>query len=175
MFLILGIGSFVTRNFFTGDASIAFLVFGIVFMATAFVFILTAVFQNMCLMTDMKKEFNQFYYLQRKIGMYEKALEKIKTEFKDYFTKLYPEYEKEIFAKMSPNEAEHLTIYLAKYPELKFNGILESFTNKVYAQMKAIQDTEESIEFVVRKVKDRKESKWLIFNVPVPADIEHYF
>jgi len=171
MFVILGITAILSGNLFTGDPAKACLGFGIAFLAIAFIFTLVFVFQTMALIGCQRQQISQFFLIKKKIEIAQKLLEDTRAEFKDYFTKLYPEYEKEVFSKMSPDDAKTLSVYMTKYPELKFNGVLESFATRIAERMRLVYDLQTQLNEIAKTIKDTNQSSWFLIRVSVPQEI----
>jgi len=176
MFCVLGTAAFLTSNKLAeSDSNCPFFIFGCVMFSFSLIFFLAGFFNNLAMVQYQKEEFNNYFSWKRKKKNCEKILQNIKTEFEEYFTKTYPEYEKEIFAKMSPVDAESLSVYIAKYPELKFNCVMESFDKKVTTAMNCISGCETEMEDSIRKIKDRRDCNWFLFKVSIPKEIKDQF
>lgn len=50
-----------------------------------------------------------------------------KNDFAEFYNKLYPDYEKEIFKNMNPTDKSELSALLVKYPELQYSTAFRDF------------------------------------------------
>jgi hypothetical protein len=165
MFAICAASILFTGTFFEGDAAKAFYIVGGILSGATLISFFVMVFNNMVCHAELKKKINKHSRIKANIKIEEDALTEIKTEFTDYFTKLYPEHEKDIFSKISPGDAEQLTMYLAKYPELKFSGMINTLVAKVSDQMKRINAEKLELEECKTDILDMNQSNWLLFKV----------
>ena len=167
MFVIMATASFVVGTHFEGDPQKAFNIIGGILSDVTVIFMFACMFNNMMMRQDIKEHINKFFKISTDIETMEANLQRIKTEFTDYFTKLYPEHEKDIFSKISPHDAEQLSIYLAKYPELKFNNMIEQLVTLVSDQMNNIIREKQALEECRTDILNKNQSGWLLFKVNV--------
>ena len=100
-------------------------------------------------------------------------IQRYKTEFKNIITEMYPQYEKEVFKNMQPQDFDSLSMIMVKYPELKFDGVLNGYVEKINDIFKKITDYEWYITDDYRKAKDIQEDKWVFGSIVFPSDIEN--
>jgi hypothetical protein len=150
------------------------MVFSVVSFVATFIVFLVMIFQNMYLKRSTKEMFNRIKMYQKKRKVQESALAKYKEEMGDHLTKLYPDYEKGIFENMNPKDAEQLNMLLVQYPELKFNGVLESYTGSVKSYLNCMYDYDARIEGTLDDIRDIYVNDWFIkFARPtIPDDIQ---
>jgi hypothetical protein len=179
LFLILSISSFVLGNtvfyekleYLSSSQSnlyYAAMVVGTIFLAATVITFLAALFQNMILHRNIKHNFNKIREHQKDKKTYEAQMAQYKKEVENSLTKLYPDYEKEIFNAINPNDAEHLSALMMKYPELKFNGVLETYTGKIAAFVKSINGRDREINEEIREMEDTETCGWMLGSVKKP-------
>ena len=100
-------------------------------------------------------------------------IQRYKTEFKDIITEMYPQYEKEIFKNMQPQDFDSLSMIMVKYPELKFDGVLNGYVDKINDLLRKIMDCQGYITYNYSQIKDIQEDKWLFGKIELPSDIEN--
>ncbi|MFC1622681.1 hypothetical protein ACFL1Y_01645 [Patescibacteria group bacterium] len=100
--------------------------------------------------------------------VYKNKAESLTTQFANYLHTSYPEYEKDIFDKIKPDEVD---LYLVKYPDLKAS---ETITTLV-AEIKDLQADyyQQKVDRVnVQKdIRFRKRNPW-IFGALIPSPPE---
>lgn len=143
----------------------------VLFSIVAFIFAIAAVFCTMNYREEQKQNIIRIKTYNTQIELKKKLIETYKSEVSNSLTKLYPDYEKEMFKTMNPSDAEHLSVFLAKYPELKFNGVLQSFTNQLTTMLHKINELEEYRSATVGSINNMNNNSWFIFKVAVPAGI----
>lgn len=89
----------------------------------------------------------------------------------DALTKVYPNYEKEIFKEMNPSDSENLAAIMVKYPELKFNSVLKDYTDTVKTYLNKINDIQMKIIRDRRMLQDATVNNWKLIGTNVPQDV----
>ena len=87
-------------------------------------------------------------------------------------TKDYPEYEKEMFRSMSPSDSSQLEMYLVKYPELKFSGLLVSHFDEVNNLTQKVYDNKHSINSRIEDLEELMNSDWYMLKRAIPQEIK---
>lgn len=169
LFLTLSLISFAIGGLTSGDVHETFFVIGCVMAVATFVFSLVTIFQNMALRTTMRSYFNKIRENLKDKKSIEAEMNKYKEEVTNSLTKLYPDYEKEIFKNINPNDAEHLSALMVKYPELKFNGVLETYTNKMANFINSIHSKDRNVSHCIRRIEDIETCGWIIGSVDKPS------
>lgn len=136
------------------------------------VFLGCAVFYNISSSEKGKTLFNQIRSLKDRINVQLDDLKRYKAELESSLTKLYPEYEKELFKGMNPSDSEHLAAIMVKYPELKFNGILTEYSNGINTRLKTVNNLEEHLCHAYREIEDIIVDGWCITTLKVPTDVK---
>lgn len=80
-------------------------------------------------------------------------------EFEVYLTEQYPDHEKEIFDKISPDE---VLLYFAKYPELRASETISKHVDEVKALRSAVYDQRENIAHAEKEIRVRKRNPWIL-------------
>lgn len=99
-------------------------------------------------------------------------MEKFKKELKDALTTLYPDYEKEIYQIMSRSDAETLSTLFAQYPDLKYNAVLEQYTDKISGCLDDIARSEHAINRKMSRIRYNNNSSWVMSPPEIPKWIE---
>lgn len=133
------------------------------------VFTFCMMFRQMEFSKDFRERVNYLRFLKDEIESKTKDLARYKTELQDALTKLYPEYEKELFKGMSPIDSENLSVIMIKYPELKFNGILTEYTNGIQTKLNSIQESEKNIIYQKRLLEDINSNGWKFGTFTMPT------
>lgn len=175
IFVFLSIISFVLHGKFDAPDNYPFLIIGGILTGVSFIFFFTAIFQNMVLREMQKSDIAKIKTAQRKMEHKKTLMSNFKSEVQEFLTKLYPDYEKEMFKNMSPGDVEALQVYITKYPELKFNGILQSFTDKLTYMLKDVNESQMNIEDLYETIKIRNSNCWFLLRVEIPEEISAIF
>jgi len=141
------------------------------FAGITFIFTAVCFFQNLTLKETQKQDIQSITTYKKKISNKKRQMEDYKKEIESSLTKLYPEYEKEMFKAMNPSDAENLSIYLAKYPELKFNGVLKTFTDKLTTILNEVTELEQNLEYVYERIRNRNQCSWFLFKMPLSEEL----
>lgn len=150
-----------------------FIVFGVIF---AFITIIVLVISIVTTLSDkqsFRSKCNSIRKLRKDIDNLKNDIQRYKTEFKDIITEMYPQYEKEVFKNMQPQDFDSLSMIMVKYPELKFDGVLNGYVDKINAIFSKITEKESYITDYYREAKDIQEDKWLFGVIEFPSDIEN--
>lgn len=99
----------------------------------AVIFFIVILIVNFISNTDQIKDYEELKAYQDKIEIYENKTENLTEVFQTLLAEKYPQHEKEIFSKISPDNIE---LYFVKYPEIK---TMESFKELVI-QIKSLND-----------------------------------
>lgn len=136
------------------------------------VVIIVTVFATMGKRQCQRERFTGVKSILKRITLQEQKIENYKIQFEESLTKLYPDYEKEIFKSISPSDAEGLSVYLAKYPELKFSGILTMFTQGLCTLNKGLYELKDSLNVEYERITNAQQDEWYLFKVEVPSHIQ---
>jgi len=175
IFLSIFVGAIpMTISFFLpeSDGKLVCLIFMGIIWGIGLIFFVTTFFQNMCLRQGQREWISSIRTREKQITLMEEQMEKFKTELGASLTKIYPDYEKEIFKTISPGDAKGIEIFMAKYPELKFNGVLENFTNKISGMIANIYTFKCRLEDTHEKIRDRQENGWYLLKFELPEEIK---
>lgn len=168
VFWTLAFGNYLLSRNAGGEAFEAFSAFAIGLFCLGLVVQVVGIFQNMVLREAQRRTLRDIATIRKKIEITKKSLEEYKAEFSTSLTKHYPDYEKEMFKTMSPSDAQGLTAYLAKYPELQFNGVLQKYTDGVASFLKEINRYQDKIEDEISDVELRQSSGWYYCKFSLP-------
>jgi hypothetical protein len=171
LFAIFSLSAFgVSTQIPSGDLHCFFIICMVINGLISIVFIGCMVFRQMELSQNFREGVNKIRALNYEIISKLKALELYKSELQDALTKIYPDYERELFKGMNPSDSEHLSAIMVKYPELKFNGILTEYTNGIKARLNKITELEENVIREKRNLEDINTSGWKFGVTQIPAE-----
>jgi len=87
-------------------------------------------------------------------------------------TKLYPAYEKDIFASMPPTDSSQIEMFMTKYPELKFSGLLTKHFDEVNILTQKIYSIKEGINSRLEDLEELMLSDWYLVKKGLPNNIK---
>lgn len=171
-FALFSATSFTLRSVFVNvDVRLTFLVFGIVFCAVSFIILCVSIFQTFELRLCQVKDVNSIKCLKKKITLVQEESRDYVNKISESMMKIYPDHEKEIFKSISPADAEQLNVYLAKYPELKFNGVLEKHIQNINQFISNEYGYKKELENTFAQMRTREECGWYMFKKKLSQDI----
>jgi len=172
MFAVLSIAAFslqpVTSN---PDGQLTFYVFGVILAAATVVMFVTMLFRNMDYTSVVQRYLSKLKKAKANIQIAKNQYEEYSEKFSDHVTKLYPDYEKEVFKSISPADANQLQIFMGKYPELKFNGVLTNYTNKLNYYMEKMFEEEKDVERTLHYIRIAMASNWYLVKMKLSDEI----
>ena len=173
LFAFISAVGFTTGNFLPeGNWWNAAIAVGVIGLIASTVTLMTAMFRNMDFRSELNRYFNEIKEELRDLKSIKKEMDEYKDEITDSLTKLYPEYEKEMFKNMNPNDAENISALMIKYPELKFNGVLEKYTNKLSDYITQCNRQEREVNNYLRRIENAETSGWMLIKVDKPSFIQ---
>lgn len=103
--------------------------------------------------------------------IYKKRTDNLTGQFVHYLAQIYPEYEKNIFEKITPND---LDIYLVKYPDLKASETIIQLVKQIRDLNDDIYQQELRRAEILRDMRFRTRNpwilQWLMPNTPIPTE-----
>lgn len=169
-FLLMSVGLQITIGHKCGDLfPIMIALSGLVVIVT----LITALFNNLDKREDAKKYFNRLRKYKKELKMVKDNMEAYKTELQASLTTLYPQYEKDVFKNMKPDDMSNLSAILVKYPELKFNNVLTDYTNGIKGFLATIASIKEKINDNIMWVENLQANGWYIGKLDMPQDIQN--
>jgi len=177
MTLILSVSSLVTSNNFpstkNGGWHEFFIGLGVLTAIITLIIVIVSIGNTLSEKQQFRSKCNSIRKLRKDIVNLNNEIQRYKGEFKQIITEMYPQYEKEVFKNMQPQDFESLTSIMVKYPELKFDGVLNGYVNKINSIFNKIIETESCITNYYREAKDIQEDKWIFGVIEFPSDIEN--
>lgn len=173
MFALLSFGSFTISTHITsgGPWNDFYLSCSVITGIVSIIMLLVMVFRQMEFQKEARELVNKIRSNKDYIIKVKSQLNDYKNELQDTLTKVYPNYEKEIFKEMNPSDSENLAAIMIKYPELQFNSILKEYTNTVKCYLNKINDTQSTIIYDRRMLQDATVNNWKLIGTNVPQDV----
>jgi len=91
-------------------------------------------------------------------SVYQKRADALTKEFARYLGETYPQHEKEIFDKMTPEE---INIFLVKYPELQASKTIMELVKQIRSLQDDIYKQQISRAETLKDMRYRTKSKWV--------------
>ena len=176
-FALTSVILFLTSNQFEptpkgeGGLHDAFFVVGIITGVISIIFVFVALFTNMDKKQEFKKLLTKLKRLRSMITMAQEDLSNYKKEFEETLTKSYPEYEKGLFKEMNPSDSETLSAIMVKYPEIKFNSVLNEYVVGIKQRLKNIYELKEQTISTKEDLQDMVDNGWRLVKLEIPKDI----
>lgn len=104
--------------------------------------------------------------------IYRQKAEALTKKFAEYLAEKYPEHEKEIFSKMSPDKID---LYLVKYPEIKASETLMALVAKIERLENQYYEQKILREAYLKEMRFRLVNPWKFHSfIPIPnwAELE---
>lgn len=120
---------------------------------------------NFNIISSQKENYTKLEMLQENKMIYQKKADDLTVKFKQVLIDSYPNYEKALFDKMTP---EDFRMLMVKYPEIKASLTSINFVDKLDALYKDIYDTDIQSREVVQKIRYNFINPWGI-NLFVPS------
>lgn len=176
LFAIISTTGFSIASFLpAGNLWNTAIIAGVIFLIAAVIALLAMVFHTMEFKNDCRRYFNEIRENLRDLKSIKKEMNSYKEEITDSLTKLYPEYEKDMFKNMNPSDAENISALMVKYPELKFNGVLERYTNKLSEYITLCNKKERENNELLRKLENVETNGWMLASVDRPEFVNKLF
>lgn len=177
MTLTLSVSSLVASNSFEytkgGGWHEFFIGLGVLSALVTLIILFVSFGQTLSEKQHFRSKCNTIRKLRKDIVNLTNDIQRYKNEFKQIITEMYPQYEKEVFKNMQPQDFESLTSIMVKYPQLKFDGVLNGYVDKINSIFAKIMEKESYITEYYKEAKDIQESKWIFGVVEFPSDIEN--
>jgi hypothetical protein len=171
LFAMFTAGFVVGGNNSTGDVHGAFVVLSIISSILAGLTLIVGFFANLDNQEDMKRYLSDVRMTKASIKLSDDLLSQYRDDIQSFITNLYPDYEKELFNKMSPGDVQGLHAFLVKYPELKFNGVLEKYIAQLTVFMNQSFSYKHELNNIYARIYRLSNSSWFLLKANIPADI----
>lgn len=169
MFLFFSLSSFVAM-YLTGNSGV-FLPFTIIFIVLSIGFFIVGFFINFAQWDLQIKRFERIRRTKKLLKIKNKQFNELKIDWIKYLSVEYPDFEKDIFKKMSPQEKSELKMYFTKYPELSSSHMFEILITNISRMSNEIYTLDQDIEYASENIRSQLQNKWLILNPTIPEDI----
>lgn len=139
---------------------------GVIFMAIGYtvgvILFLICLCLNLSAYYDQIDNIESLQQIDQEIVILEKRSETLLPEFRRYLVELYPEYEKNVYDKISP---ENISIYLVKYPELKTIEGVKLLVEKINQIKDSIYQKEIEKTKVEKDIRVRGRNKLILTGI----------
>ena len=174
LFGSISASSFITSSFFLYGSNgwRAGIVVGIIALIATTITLIATLFRTMEFKNDGRRYCNRIKEHLRDLKSIKREMSEYKEEISDSLTKLYPDYEKEMFKNMTPNDVENISALIVKYPELKFNGILEKYTKRLSLYIEEIHKKDRAINDCLCSLENTESSGWMLGTIQKPEFVQ---
>lgn len=124
-----------------------------------------AIFMTLDEYSSQRSEYEEVIKLTNCEMIYNSKSDALTKQFASYLANAYPEYEKNIFEKIKP---ENVDIYLVKYPDLKASQTIIALVEQISKLQNDIYDQKLEKESVLKDMRYRIKNPW-IFNSWIPS------
>jgi hypothetical protein len=110
----------------------------------------------------------------KKINIFEQRNKLLIEQFKLFFSKEYPEFEKEIFSKINDsikNSSEIIRLISIKYPNIKTFKALSSLVKEIRNLSEDFYELKLEIEEECVKIRYYNSDKWVLIKPKIPGDV----
>jgi hypothetical protein len=123
---------------------------------------------NLTTISIQKGRYQDLQTLQEKKEIYQKKLSEMTVKYESILIKNYPNYEKEIFDKITP---EDFTMLMVKYPELKTALTSINYVDKIKELNDDVYNMDINIRNKVNEIRFCLVNPWVItLFIPNPPD-----
>ena len=114
--------------------------------------------------TDQISDFENVKKFQKIEAIYQKKANALTVEFAKHLAQTYPEHEKNIYEKISPDK---VVMYFAKYPELRTSDTLVALVDHINKLQTDVYNQQIKTEEALKNTRYRLRNPWyLTFMIP---------
>ena len=170
MFLLLSASSLLTMSL-SGNKEV-FLPITIVFAVLALGFAVVGFFINLTQWDSQIKRFESVRKDKKLLKIKRTQFDGLKKDWIQYLSVEYPDFEKDVFEKMSPTEKSDLKMYFVKYPELNSSSMFKLLIQKISEMSDEIYKLDRDLELESSQIRSQFQNQWLIIKPMIPTDIQ---
>jgi len=111
-------------------------------------------------------DFENIKKYKRVEAIYQAKAGALTAEFTGHLAKTYPEHEKEIYDKISP---DRVSMYFAKYPELRTSETLVALVEHINKLQADVYDQQINVEQALQRTRFRLRNPWF-FTFMIPTE-----
>jgi len=148
-----------------GDRNNDWIAGGIVLSAVAVIVVIIGFAVSGAAWSGQISDFENIKKFQKVEVIYKTKAEALTAEFAKHLADAYPKHEKDIFDKISPDK---VSLYLAKYPELKASETLVALVGHINKLQSAVYDQQIKVEQALKDTRFRLRNPWY-FGFMIPA------
>ena len=114
--------------------------------------------------SEQISDFENIKKFQKVEVIYRAKAEALTAEFAKHLADAYPNHEKNIYDKISPDK---VSLYLAKYPELRASETLVALVGHINKLQSAVYDQQIQVEQALKNTRFRLRNPWFFtFMIP---------
>jgi hypothetical protein len=155
----------------TGNKEV-FLPITIAFFILALGWTIVGFFINLTQWDLQIKRFEGVRKIKKLLKIKRTQFEELKGDWIKYLSVEYPDFEKGVFEKMSPQEKSDLKMYFVKYPELSASSMFTLLIQKISGMSDEIFHLDKDLEWESAQIRSQFQNRWLIIKPEIPKDIK---
>ena len=137
---------------------------GMIFTTIAVIVVMIGFVVSGVAWSDQISDFENIKKFQKVEVIYRAKAEALTAEFAKHLADAYPNHEKNIYDKISPDK---VSLYLAKYPELKASETLVALVGHINKLQSAVYDQQIKVEQALKDTRFRLRNPWFFrFMIP---------
>lgn len=139
---------------------------GLIFIFIAMLIILVAFIVSGVEWMNQVSDFENIKKFRQIEAIYQAKAEMLTTEFVKHLAEIYPEHEKDIYDKISPDKVD---LYFAKYPELRASETLVALVDRINNLQSDVYDQQINVAESFKNIRFRPRNPW-IFSFMIPTE-----
>lgn len=166
LWLILFLVTTISKNAFNLNENWTNFLVGaqVVFVAMSIIFAIVCFFYQLSERSVYIETINQIKRHQKECDLKKEKYEEVKEYLIKYFAENYPQFEKDIFLKVSENsKSSELGALLQNFPKLKSSKVFEQLINKLTSLIGDIYESKKDIEWHANRLENVLTNPWVIF------------
>lgn len=111
-------------------------------------------------------DFEDIKKFQKVEAIYQAKAEMLTTEFAKHLAETYPEHEKDIYDKISPDK---VNMYFARYPELRTSETLVALVEHINKLQSDVYNQQINVEQLLKNTRFRRRNPWY-YSFMIPTE-----
>lgn len=133
---------------------------GVIFGFLAICLVAVSVFVTCIAYSTQLSNFEDVKKFKNIEAIYKEKADALTVEFANHLAATYPEHEKEIYSKISPDK---VALYFAKYPELKASDTLIELVKRINHLQSDVYDQQIKAEYIQKDIRFRLRNPWIFY------------